>query len=75
MSSVDVSGQYALAAILVKSAALANDSPGLELWIAMTTFTILMLLVFAIVHTDLPAAISLAWSSEVIPAGPSAAMR
>jgi hypothetical protein len=73
MSSVDVSGQYALSAILVNSAAFSHRSPGLELWIAMTTFTILMLLVFAIVHTDLPAATALPGSSKVIPADPSAA--
>ena len=74
MSSVDTSGQYALSAILVKSAALSHGSPGLELWIARTIFTILMLLLLAIVHTDLPAAIALAGSSKLIPAGPSAAM-
>src|ERR1700739_4334949 len=73
MSSVDVSGQYALAAIFVKSAAFCHPSPGLALWIAMTTLTILMLLVFAIVHTDLPAATALSWSSKLTPAGPSAA--
>jgi hypothetical protein len=73
MSSVGVSGQYALAAILVKSAAFWNVSPELEFLIAKTTLTILMLLVFAIVHTDLAAAISLPVSSEVIPAAPAAA--
>lgn len=62
MSSVGVSGQYVWAAISVNLAASSHRSRGLELWIAMTTFAILMLLSFAILHTDLPTAIALSGS-------------